>query len=453
MEGLNRYIAFTNKGTTATNRWYASILVAYAIVFAVGLNTYIHWQNINLVLGIACLCFCTTVNARHTGGTRFGYLSALLLLLLFLMPVKTLLYLSIITAVMFVVESKYGRMNILPLFTILFMSPFFQYVAEAFSFPIRLQLSEWAGRILSTCGMNITVEGNVLLLDGQSFSVDTACMGLNMLVASLLLCLMLIGIYQKKYAKQIKVVWCIALLSIVFVLNVFSNLLRIILLVQFSILPGNILHDVIGIICLLVYVFIPAILIISHFIKKFGKQNVPRQSLKQLWIAPHLSILLLLLMLLPATMKGRNKNASWNTSGFLSAGYSAQVVNDNVIKLDNGKSLVYIKPIENFYNADHNPMICWRGSGYSLVKIRRTELCGLQVYTATLQKGKDELYTTWWYDNQHDQTISQLRWRWQMLQGKNAYALVNVTSNSAEMLQLQMNEMMSHNLLTPRTAL
>src|SRR5690606_31235327 len=83
-----------------------------------------------------------------------------------------------------------GKLNPLILFLVLFMSPAFIHVVRILGFPIRLLLSQYAGQLLNISGLNVRVEGNLMIVDGSTFSVDEACMGLNMLAFS-----MLIGIF------------------------------------------------------------------------------------------------------------------------------------------------------------------------------------------------------------------------------------------------------------------
>lgn len=118
-------------------------------------------------------------------------------------------------------------------------------------------------------------------------------------------------------------------------------------------------------------------------------------------------------------------------------GYKTERVMGDIIKLENDKSLVYIKPIEQFYEADHNPMICWKGSGYELEGIKEEWVAGMRVFTATLQKEHEKLYTAWWYDNGSLRTTSQLEWRWKMLQQARHFSLVNITCSTREELQKQ----------------
>ena len=89
-----------------------------------------------------------------------------------------------------------------------------------------------------------------------------------------------------------------------------------------------------------------------------------------------------------------------------------------------------------FYSSDHNPSICWRGSGYSFQKIQTCSISGVQIFHAILQKENEQLYTAWWYDNGTNATISQLSWRWDEISSGRHYSIVNITTTSeAALLQ------------------
>ncbi len=145
-------------------------------------------------------------------------------------------------------------MNLLPAGVVFLMSPVFQFTANVFSVPVRFQLTKWAGAVMNAIRGDITVKGNMIICNGNEFLVDPACMGLNMMVTSLLLQLIIVAMYQRKYGLQL-VWWQVAgLLVVSFALNIVSNLFRIICLVWFNILPGTNMHELAGIACLLLYV-------------------------------------------------------------------------------------------------------------------------------------------------------------------------------------------------------
>jgi exosortase N len=122
-------------------------------------------------------------------------------------------------------------------------------------------------------------------------------------------------------------------------------------------------------------------------------------------------------------------------------GYTATQLEHRVTKLYNENALVYIKPIAGFFSSDHQPMICWSGSGYEFTRIHEDEMGDTKVYAATLEKGDERLYTAWWYDNGISTTISQFEWRWDALKTRQHYAIVNVTAATPELLKIEVKKM------------
>jgi exosortase N len=116
-------------------------------------------------------------------------------------------------------------------------------------------------------------------------------------------------------------------------------------------------------------------------------------------------------------------------------GYNLESLPGSIIKLDNDKVLVYIKRIAAFYAADHTPYICWRGSGYAFSQVEKEKIGGIDVYSGTLIKDNEQLYTCWWYQHDLEHTTNQFHWRWQMLKRKGNYSVVNVTAGSREKLK------------------
>lgn len=434
--------------TVPNRQWVMLLLLTYTLIFTWGLRTYLHWQSVNLVLGLVTLAVGTRLDTTRLGLRRYGYVAVVLLVCTALMPVKTILYLAILSGVFYLVESLYGKLNFLHIVTVLVMSPFFQYLSNIFLFPIRLYLSSWAGELLSFSGAEVLVQGNVLITGGQEFSVDPACMGLNMMVVSLLLALMLTGVFQKKYQLQSHWLHILGILLITFVLNIVSNLLRILLLVQFTILPGEAMHDFTGIICLLVYVVAPMFLLVKFSTKRLGR-NKPGQAQKlKVSIAPHILLAALHVFLTLKVIAEKPAAPAANAAVLAEHGYAVQTLDNDVIKLYSDSVLIYLKPITSFYSADHSPMICWKGSGYDLNKINTTTVAGRAVYTAVLQKSNEVLYTCWWYDNGLSHTISQVEWRWQMLRGAGNYSIVNITSETEEGLQTEVRHFINREVLS-----
>jgi hypothetical protein len=67
------------------------------------------------------------------------------------------------------------------------------------------------------------------------------------------------------------------------------------------------------------------------------------------------------------------------------------------------------------------------------------------IYTSSLEKANDKLYTAWWYDNGNLKTISQVTWRWDSFRSNRPWVLVNVTAESKPELFNQIRQIKSLN--------
>lgn len=425
--------------------WPLLIVSSYAITFLIGLQDYIVPSSIGFLLGIVALYSTATFNTAEKGGLRYFILTCLLFLLYICLPARTLLYLSLAGACLFLCETFYGRISFLPLIVLCVMSPLFDAGMNIFSFPVRLQLSAAAGSLMAFSGLPVSVQGNTILFNGNEFTVDPACMGLQMMVTSLLCGLILTGMYQKRAGKILGILPVTGLLLCIVLLNILSNLLRIICLVWLNILPGTAAHDLVGIICLGVYVIAPMLPLIQLSVNRFGKKitmHRKRYILRSAGLSFLLNILLAGMMLTGARIsQTEDLNGKVLQHVATVPGYTQKALPGYVIKLENDSLLVYIKHIPSGYYSEHHPMMCWKGSGYSFYKVQETTLTdGRTIYTALLQQGNKQLYTAWWYDNGLVTTISQMEWRWDVLCGAHPYSLVNMTAATEQELKKGVTE-------------
>jgi exosortase N len=435
-------------------RMALGLYLVYAVIMVLSLHTYMIWQSVNVVLGLLALPLVTTIQPGNSKHIRYGTAAAMLAILTVLLPVKTLLYFTIAFACFFVTENFLGKINLLPAGVVFLMSPVFQFSANVFSFPIRLQLTNWAGAIMNLVRHDIVVKGNMIVCNGYEFSVDGPCMGLNMMVTSLLLQLIIIAMYQRKHNLQL-VWWQVTgLLGVSFMLNVVGNLFRIICLVWFSILPGTTMHEFVGIFCLLLYVVIPVVWLTQLVIKHKGRMAAAAShtGAPVLWksvLRIHLVLFLIISWAAYTVILSDRAVADANAATATVVGYKTERVTAEIVKLQNSRSLVYIKYIPGFFSADHHPMICWRGSGYTFQQVQQETIGGQQVYTALLQNGKEQLYTGWWYDNGSERTIEQISWRYRMLRGDKPYSVINVTAANKQQLINEIEGIIRNNRLKP----
>lgn len=410
------------------------------------LNSYLEGTTTVLLAGAAAIAATTT---KGSARKRYRFSAAIMLALTWLVPVSTLLYFAVGLLVFCWLEAQAFRIHFLGTVALLLSSPAFQYAAGAFSFPIRLQLTTLVGTIFSLFTKNIQLNGNLIFYEGREFAVDPACMGLHMLSLSLLLGIFLLGMLQKKAGKRISPAAALLFLVCLFLLNLAANVLRILLLVQFAVPPEASLHDVIGLLCLLLYVCVPACYLARFLVARAsGNQAKEHHSSTP-------SSLLLWLLLAGFTLAAQrvktvdtyakfNGNYTQPVPGFASAVYAP-----GIVKLHNEKALIYVKFIRGFYDTEHNPGLCWRGSGYAFSQTKKQVMAGQEVYTAMLCSNNEKLYTAWWYGNGRRATTSQWEWRWDMLKGSEGYAVVNVTAATETALKEEVKKVLYGQSLAP----
>lgn len=440
------YTRCTNRGAKLPATW---LLAVYCCVAFYELQHYFAWRSAFFGLSLLAMGMVFRVNEALKGSTRCGWAALLFLLLSVIMPVLTLRYLVLMSATFFVVEYFYGRLQWLTFITALLITPVIDYVVNVFSFPLRLWLTGIAGNILATVNPAVTTSGNMIQLGQQAFSVDVACMGLQMMLTSLLCGVILIAFYQRRYQKVLPMMWGIGVLLTIAGLNIVANLFRIILLVQFALPPGTLAHDGIGILSLLVYVVLPMIPGIKWLLQRYGKATIVSRPQLPRRYAPALQGVVLI-GIIAAQVWGWHPAVAGN--GIDSAvktlpGYVRTNESDLVIKQTTANALLYVKPIRGFYFTDHQPMICWKGSGFEFSNVRERTIQGVQMYTATLQKDNDRLYTAWWYESSTHRSSSQLEWRWDALRSGSHYYLVNVTVENPVLLEQKISELLAAQLI------
>ena len=402
--------------------------LVYLFILILLMQNYFLW-NSNVFIGLALAPYICSV---ENGKRSLRYLIPALLMsgIALMMAVKTTLFLAMIFAVLLLAENLWGKINSVLLFLLLLISPLFAYASSLFGFPIRLWLSEVAARIIGFLGIKASASGNMITLDNYEFSVDQACAGLNMLATSLIICLFIISFYQRKLGKQLSFLQIVLLLTGTIGLNIVCNLFRIILLVLFKVMPGNFMHDGIGVICLLGYVIIPLLLFTKLFTKRYVKTKTNEESRFNLISHlryPLLHFLFLMMMIsITLNLKPMDK-VSQSYNPIRLNGFKKEILENGIIKFENKEALIYMKSTA-FYASEHNPMVCWKGSGYDFKFIKKQIIKGKEIYTGTLIKGKDKIYSAWWFDNGTIKTINQLNWRWHAAKGEKKFYLVNVNA-------------------------
>ncbi len=413
-----------------------SLVIKYLIVLCPLLIYYgFNHQNIplqfSLILGGITLPYVSKIKIEK-GGFFYAILALIMGLILVFFRSSSVFYFFTVFVLLFTLEQIWGRLNLLPLFLVIIVSPFISNIVYIWSFPIRLKLTAWAGSILSILYQDLQVQGNLLFLDGHSFSVDPACIGLKMVITSLVLGLAILAFFEKRNDENLSFLKTSFLLSIVLLGAVLANFIRLLTLVVFHILPENPLHDVIGILSLSLYTIVPFYFLVKYIFK--NKKNIPRTENTITSTYPKyttnfklifIGLLLLQFYIGRQFLKAPVENYQTVESIEID-GFNKTITPNGVLKFQNDDALIYIKPPVQFFQGSHDPRFCWQGSGYTFSSIQIERINNREIYTAILNKGADEIYTAWWFENATDKTPHDWTWRWKTIKGESGFYMVNL---------------------------
>lgn len=420
--------------------------LCYAIIALRFLSGHLS-MNMSLVVGMMLMPYLCSIE-KDKRSLRFLIPALLMASLAFLVPARSVFFFFLLFSFLLFLENFIGKVSLLFFFVMVLISPLFKFFSDALSFPLRLWLSRTAADTITFAGIKARSAGNIINIDGFDFYIDQACAGLNMLNLSLLISLFIITFHQRKTCRSLSFLAIISVLVFTFLLNIFSNFFRILLVVIFKIMPGTTMHDLVGLFSLTVYVILPMVWLTGPFVNRFGK-HIPKneqsnkegqdsfnKNLRNLFSSalvlryPALQLIFFGIMVYLSLHPQKTPAASINDENIQLIGYQKTILENNVLKFENKEALIYMKPTA-FYTPEHNPMVCWTGSGYEFQLINKEVIKGIEVYTGTLIKGKDKIYASWWFDNGPVKTIDQLNWRWQGAKGSKGFYLVNVNAATA----------------------
>ncbi len=418
-----------------------SCYIIYAFYF---LHAYIKLELLQ-IFAIIAFVVISKIDAYKKSNILLLFCSGLLLIAYFKFQATSFLYLSLIIVIIETVNAYIGRMNLNAYILLFICSPIFKFISTVIGFPLRLQLSKVAGYLLSFIVKDIVIVGNMLRIDGNDFAIDQACAGLNMLAAASIFTLLLIEVNRKKSNKEISFFGYVVLYSLMLCFNVFSNIFRIFILTLFKIFPENNWHEYVGIICFVIYTLVPMYLLIPQLFSKYGKINLVKTTenkQKQIEFLLFISIIVFgfYTILNMKTIKAASAtNATLNFSALKN--YDTTIVEEKIVKYSDTAHLVYVKPMKAFYSSEHNPLFCWTGCGYLMKEFEEKKFKSHFIYFGKMYKGKNEIYTAWYYTDGNNITNSQWLWRWNALKENDKYYLINVIANNSSELDKVLDRM------------
>jgi exosortase N len=348
---------------------------------------------------------------------------------------KSLLFLGFILALIHLLKYAGYTGGTLFFIGVVLFSPIWYWFDLNISFNLRLMLTEWAGAFLGNSGY--TIHGNLIKGPRGEFTVEKACAGLNMLKYALLAGLLMLSLGAKQANKSVRNSAPFTFLGIIFLLSLLSNLARILFLVIIPQGPESLGHHMIGLLYLLGLVIAPSFLLIYKFSHLFLTDKKVSVELKNKPKSQSIFVGLLLLCFVASGLLAINHTYKPATDqSFLDRwnGFKHEGMVNGVHKFTRPGYLVWVKPLEGFYSAEHSPLACWRGSGYNFNESGLNEVNGNSYPHGTLQSENNTLYTAWWFESEKSMTGDIFAWRKEALLKGESFYLVNVTTDSPEKL-------------------
>lgn len=402
--------------------------------------------DFNFILLAISLPFCIRIKNTHKS-FRYGIGAIILFLLYPFVPLSTIYFFGFIFSLLFIIEQWIGKITSLPLILLTVSSPIVIYLTEIAGFEIRLYLTEIATAILSSFDNSYSSIGNIIKHGDIEFRVDPSCMGLKMVMMSLILPLVFIAYFQNKRKIFFSLFHICLTLFVSYILVIIANLFRIVLITLLEAYPETITHEAIGIICFSVYVILP----IWFYVKWISQKHKPEKKtiyqttsnniLKFSLIGIIFSIMLIYKI---ADIGQKDKPVvERHEIPFDSRNFSCSLQKSGVMKMSNDSLLIYIKPSAKFFSSDHSPFICWKGSGYKIKHEQQLLIGDKTVLYCILDQNGELLNSCWWYDgNKNSKTSSQFAWRLKNALDGEDFQLINVISYDKEIMENKAKELL-----------
>ncbi|MBM9579646.1 exosortase N [Leptospira sp. 201903070] len=291
-------------------------------------------------------------------------------------------------------------------------------------FQLRLIVTKWGAWLLHFWDPLSSSLGNQIFFNGESFTVDRACEGLKMGLASILIAAAFLLRSNRSGAILIS--------SLTFPLWFFSNWIRVCALVLFNIPASSWRHEFVGVIFFLSGVIVPLGAIALLF-PNSNKERSFRISDLRLRFPPKIVwffLPLLTIMFLTQNLFLAPKIHSWPSKILSFALDPDSTRNDSRIAVyRSDKNYLILKRDLFTIGTGHDPRICFEAVGFSFLEQGGED--GVQKARLKSPSGEEPILL-WWYSVSErpyadalkgekatapNRASSNLDWRWKRLQG------------------------------------
>lgn len=321
------------------------------------------------------------------------------------------------------VEQRWGKLNALAFFLPIFFSRIFRNWINIMAFPIRLKLTKLASITIHQLGPDVKVLGSEIVYNGGHFFVDTACVGLNMVSASYTMLFVMLAFHERIKQRIFNFLQVIGFIVLNLILILFSNYLRIVLIIVLKSEAASLSHELIGLGSLIVFNLLSMYLIVKFVSPSNSKVSHVNKHILPSWslVCTVLPFLFFCVAQIWLPRFSQDNNAKIVADNWTS-------VEDRILEKKRDETTMYLKKQNPWSITNHNPLICWRGSGYQIFSEKVMEVGDRTVYLATLKKEQEILKTAWWYESEEKSTIDEWEWRMRSHSKGEHFFLVNFTS-------------------------
>ena len=425
---------------------FSNRIDSLAIILVLISAPFISWSAITgfdkiALFGFFLLPFILRTDSGQKGSLRYVILAAVFALFYIMLGQSYWGLACGISLVFALIELKWGKLNEMALYALLFYLPITRSFFTLFGFYIRLEITKWAAHLISILHPSVYFQGTQLYHSGEQYSVDAGCMGLRLVITGFLLTLLILNQTAISYKIKLKPVLISSFLSLSFLLVLGANFVRIVFLILFKSAEGTVSHEVIGIASLLVFHIFPMILLIRYFLrKKWVVQQPIKPTTKRFYKPALYSLSLVSMLMIWQTFRAENTNNN-PLKVYDFPGYTASKSPDGVVTYARGKVLFTLKPMNPLSFSNHHPMICWRGDGFEISNESSTALGETKCMQATLKSANNNMQTVWWYANSSGfATTNELQWRLRSVLDQEKFYLLNFTSSSRDEMIYSINE-------------
>ena len=387
-------------------------------------------------IGLAIFPFTFSNIDQNQGSHRYLFWALGFGSLHLLLGNKMLLFMTAICSMLWLIESKKGKVGYLPMIQGFLLTPFLNAWMNLFTFPLRMYQSKQIGAILSQLGLEVEVQGNRFLVEGYGFMIEEGCLGIHTLIFSFLLTTFILSLRGSSvnYSLLKMGIWY----GLAFVLAFVANLIRSLILVIFRSPPDTFGHELTGIISVIAFVGLPIWWLGTTASTSLVKRETLQfsQKIDSSFLSAAIALWPVLVgsfLLYAHFFKAEPEIDSLNEMHL--AHFEKEQKKPDVAQFRNEEILLYVKAPCSPWRSDHNPQTCWSGSGFTFDHVEMiTNTAGYPMMVGKLIRKDEVLYTSWWYDNGQRITADQWKWRKAVFKGDHPYYLLNLSMENKENL-------------------